>query len=98
MSDVEALTEADLHTIVVLVGELAPQPVPPPDLDARLIEDLDYHSLALAELAIAIADAFALDVDLDDDGDDDGLEQLLDAGTVRDLVRLVADQLARNRP
>jgi ribonucleoside-diphosphate reductase beta chain len=43
-----------------LAGQLAPQPGPPASPDARLIEDLGYHSLALVELAVALEAEFGL--------------------------------------
>ncbi len=73
-----------------LVGELAPRPGGPPSLDARLVEDLEYHSLALAELAIAIAEDFGLDVE-----DREAFGDLPEAGTMRDIESLVCRALAR---
>lgn len=40
--------------------DLAPNPQPDASEDALLVEDLEYHSLALLELAFALEDEFDL--------------------------------------
>jgi acyl carrier protein len=75
-----SISPEDSERLRRLIGELAPEPVGPPDGRAHLVNDLGYNSLALAELAIAIADEFGADVDEADD-----LEPFLDVQTVDDL-------------
>jgi acyl carrier protein len=69
-----------------LIGELAPEPCPPPDTSARLKEDLGYHSLALAELAVALMDEYGVEVD--------NVDEALDLDTVGDVERYLAGLLA----
>ncbi len=47
-------------TIRGIVLELAPGSDPPAADDARLIEDLEYHSVGLMELAFTLEDEFDL--------------------------------------
>lgn len=79
-------SEDDLRDRVrTVILELAPNPSGLVSADPRLIEDLDYHSLALVELAFALEDEFDL--------------QPIDAATaqairtVRDIEKLVVGQL-----
>lgn len=54
-------TEQEVRTkIREIVLELAPHPLPDATGDALLVEDLEYHSLALLELAFALEDEFDL--------------------------------------
>jgi acyl carrier protein len=78
------LTTLERDHVRRLIGELAPEPTGPPGPNARLVEDLDYHSLALAELAIAIAEAFGLDIE-----DKATFGGLPEAGTVQALEDLI---------
>jgi len=72
--------DLDQRVLVELVGRYAPEPCGPPEPESRLVEDLGYHSLALAELAIAISEAFELDVE-----GADAFAALPDGATVIDL-------------
>jgi acyl carrier protein len=73
-----------------LIGRFAPEPEPAPGPDVRLIEDLDYDSLALMELAVAIGNAVGLEI-----GDAEAFEMFVEVGTVAEVESLVADALAR---
>lgn len=54
-------TEAEVRTqIREIVLELAPNPQAATTGEVRLVEDLEYHSLALLELAFALEDEFDL--------------------------------------
>jgi len=46
--------------IRAIIMDLAPNPQPDASEDALLVEDLEYHSLALLELAFALEDEFDL--------------------------------------
>jgi acyl carrier protein len=71
-----------------LVLELAPtESVKAVEAGHRLVEDLEYHSLALMELAFTLEDEFHLDP-IDE-------EQALKIVTVGDLERHVIDELQR---
>jgi acyl carrier protein len=52
--------QAHTSTILKIITELAPQPSGEPNMQARLVEELGYHSLALLELAFALEDEFSL--------------------------------------
>ena len=43
-----------------IVAELAPNPGLTPSSDADLVDDLEYHSVALVELAFTLEDEFDL--------------------------------------
>jgi acyl carrier protein len=79
--------EAEVTAMVTeLVFELAPnQTIAEPRLDLRLIEDLEYHSLALLELAFTLEDEFMLDPI-----DEEVAQRIL---TARDVVAHVLEQL-----
>ncbi|MEQ4305093.1 phosphopantetheine-binding protein [Plantactinospora sp. B6F1] len=47
-------------SVRALVLELAPHPAVSPSAEARLVEDLGFHSLALLELALTLEDEFDL--------------------------------------
>jgi acyl carrier protein len=54
-------TEEEVRTqIRAMILELAPNPEKGSVEDALLVEDLEYHSLALLELAFALEDEFDL--------------------------------------
>jgi acyl carrier protein len=69
-----------------IVSQLAPANVDGLTPDARLIEDLGYHSLALLELAFALEDEFSLPP-LDE-------QTARKIRTVRDVEDLVAERLS----
>jgi acyl carrier protein len=59
--DVPTRTEQEVRAkIREIVLELAPHPQPEATGDVLLVEDLEYHSLALLELAFALEDEFDL--------------------------------------
>ena len=67
MNDQPGATRTDLwseeevgSTIRELILELAPSPEAAANDDARLAEDLGFHSLALLELAFSLEDEFDL--------------------------------------
>jgi acyl carrier protein len=68
-----------------LIFELAPGDVDPAGSDARLVEDLGYHSLALLEMAFTIEDEF--DLEPIDDEAAQGIR------TVRDVEEFVVGKL-----
>jgi len=75
--------------VLTLVGEaiaaLAPNRDAAVTADARLVEDLEYHSLALVELAILLEDEFALErIDV---------ESAKSIERVADVQRYVLDRL-----
>lgn len=78
------LTASERNRLRRLIGELAPEPTSPPASEVRLVEDLGYHSLALAELALAIGGAFDIEVE-----NDASALVLPEAATVDDLEDLV---------
>lgn len=54
-------SESDVRQLIRdLVRELAPNPAPPAGDNPRLIDDLQYNSLTLLELAFTIEDEFSL--------------------------------------
>jgi acyl carrier protein len=54
-------TEEDVRALVRdIVIELAPNPTAGTGTEARLVEDLGFHSLALLELAFTLEDEFDL--------------------------------------
>jgi acyl carrier protein len=58
---VQTPTEQNVReTVHGVIRQLAPDPDVPFEPDARLIEDLGFHSLALLELAFALEDEFDL--------------------------------------
>jgi len=58
---VRFLTEESLRNAVLkIIIELAPGVTGGAPLEARLVDDLGYHSLALLELAFALEDEFDL--------------------------------------
>jgi acyl carrier protein len=58
---VDKRREEDVRTLIrQIVRELAPNPEGSPKEDANLIEELEYHSLALLELAFTLEDEFDL--------------------------------------
>jgi acyl carrier protein len=69
-----------------MVGELAPEPGVPVTPQARLVEDLGYHSLALLELSVLLEDTFGLPP-LDGTA-------AREIGNVGDITRLVCRTLA----
>lgn len=72
-------------TVSRLVGVLAPEQQVDPPSESRLLDDLAYHSLALAELAFAIEEIFALDA-IDP-------AQVMQIETVGDIIELVLKAL-----
>ncbi len=70
----------------MIVSQLAPVNIDGLTAEARLIEDLGYHSLALLELAFALEDEFGLPP-LDE-------ETARKIRTVRDVEDLVAQRLS----
>ena len=57
----EGRTEEDVRTLVRdIILELAPNPDAGTGGDVRLVEDLEFHSLALLELAFTLEDEFDL--------------------------------------
>ena len=60
--DAQQRTEAGVRSVVrSVVIELSPERTEAPDLDARLIDDLGYNSMALVELAFTLEDEFDLE-------------------------------------
>ncbi|MDO3702950.1 phosphopantetheine-binding protein [Micromonospora echinaurantiaca] len=54
-------TESEVRTqLRDIILDLAPNPQPEVTDEALLVEDLEYHSLALLELAFALEDEFDL--------------------------------------
>jgi acyl carrier protein len=81
-------SEADVVRLIhELIVELAPNPTGAAAEDPRLVEDLEYHSLALMELAFTLEDEFALEP-IDE-------ETALSILTVGDVDRHVLDELRR---
>ncbi|WP_018540271.1 MULTISPECIES: hypothetical protein [unclassified Streptomyces] len=80
-----APTEAEVRaTVEQLVQEMAPDSegfACPPPPDARLVEDLGYHSLALLEFAFALEDEFDLPPI-----DEETARAILTVGAVQDHV------------
>ncbi|MEH1123246.1 acyl carrier protein [Micromonospora sp. CPCC 206061] len=70
-----------------IVTELAPETESEASDDARLVDDLGYHSLALLELAFTLEDQFDLDPIEQ--------ERAQDISTVRDIANLVIDELRK---
>ena len=69
-----------------MVGELAPTPGADVTPEARLVEDLGYHSLALLELSVLLEDTFGLPpLDAAD---------AREIGQVGDITRLVHQAMA----
>lgn len=69
-----------------MIGELAPDAETSVTPEARLVEDLGYHSLALLELSVLLEDTFDLPpLDATTAGD---------IGKVGDITRLVCQALA----
>jgi acyl carrier protein len=76
------MTESDVRTTVrYWVRELAPGPEGWGTSDPVLIDDLDYHSLALLELAFALEDEFDLPPIEEEDA-----QNIHTAGDVEDYV------------
>jgi acyl carrier protein len=50
------------HKVRKLVQELAPEPVDSIEGSDHLVDDLGYHSLAVAELTVALADELGFDL------------------------------------
>lgn len=61
--DRKTRSEQDVRTLIRnLIVELAPNPDgAPPGQEARLIDELEYHSLALIEMAFTLEDEFDLE-------------------------------------
>jgi acyl carrier protein len=61
-ADCGGRSEQEVRAVVrSVVRELAPNPDGPgPGTDPRLVEDLEYHSLAILELAFTLEDEFDL--------------------------------------
>lgn len=75
-------------TILELIKELAPnQSLSALSPDHRLVEELEYHSLALMELAFTLEDEFGLDPINEQDA-----LKIVSAGDVEDYV---VDELRR---
>lgn len=75
-------------SILQLIQELAPnQSVTAVKPDQRLVEDLEYHSLALMELAFTLEDEFGLDPI-----DEEAALKIVSAG---DVEQHVVDELRR---
>ncbi|RJL27277.1 hypothetical protein D5H75_25880 [Bailinhaonella thermotolerans] len=68
-----------------MVFELAPAEAKSTSPDARLVEDLEYHSLAILELAFTIEDEFELEPI-----DEETAQKIL---TVRDVEDFVVGKL-----
>ncbi|GAA3734189.1 acyl carrier protein [Salinactinospora qingdaonensis] len=61
-SAVEARSEEEVRADVrAVILELAPEAGNEPPSEARLVEDLGFHSLALLELAFSLEDEFDLE-------------------------------------
>jgi acyl carrier protein len=70
--------EAEVRaSIRAIIFELAPTKDKPLNGNPRMVEDLEYHSLAMLELAFVLEDEFELPP--------------LDAETVNDTIRTVSD-------
>jgi acyl carrier protein len=74
------------EVVVDMIVEMAPSADAIPDLSAKLIDDLGYHSLALLELAFSLEDEFDLEP-LDE-------ETAREIVTVRDVQNIVIRMLA----
>jgi acyl carrier protein len=58
---VQTLTNEEVRSVVRgIIFEIAPNPGRSPAGEVLLVEDLEYHSLALLELAFALEDEFDL--------------------------------------
>ncbi|GAA1767015.1 acyl carrier protein [Luedemannella helvata] len=89
-TQVDGRTEDEIRAEVrTIVLELAPEAKETAPDDARLIEDLAFHSLALLELAFTLEDRFDLDPIEQ--------ERAQQISTMRDVANLVIEEL-RNRP
>jgi acyl carrier protein len=87
---VQTRTGTEVRTqIREIVLELAPNPQPDAPGDVRLVEDLEYHSLALLELAFALEDEFDLPP-IDE-------ESVRDIRSAQDIEDYVLRQLADKR-
>jgi len=54
-------SEEEVRSLIrSIVAELAPNPGSAPSSDADLLDDLEYHSVALVELAFTLEDEFDL--------------------------------------
>jgi acyl carrier protein len=92
MSENAVSLERDEKTVRASVAELIRELAPAQNSDkvgsdARLVEDLNYHSLALMELAFTIEDEFALDP-IDE-------ETVLKIVTVADVETHVVNEMRR---
>jgi acyl carrier protein len=67
--------------VLAIIVDLAPNSDGRRGADARLVEDLGYHSLALMELTFALEDEFNLDPI-----DEDTARKIRTVGQVQDLV------------
>jgi acyl carrier protein len=60
-SPVAVRTEPEVRALIrEIVRELAPNPEVPPDSERSLIDEMEYTSLALLELAFTLEDEFEL--------------------------------------
>jgi acyl carrier protein len=83
------MTDEEIREVVQgIIFEIAPNQERPRSDGALLIEDLEYHSLALLELAFALEDEFDLPP-IDE-------ESVLTIRSARDLEDYVVRQLAEN--
>jgi acyl carrier protein len=90
MSQTSATIDADqvtavIHEVVRLIAPVPPQVVSD---EQRLIYDLGFHSLALAELGFTLEDLFGLDAVTP--------EQAMSLSTVGDLATLIGKTLAED--
>lgn len=82
MSDNETTVRTRIQEIVL---DLAPNPDNGADAERNLVDDLEYHSLALLELAFALEDEFDLPPIEE--------EEAQDIRTVKDIQDYVLEQL-----
>jgi acyl carrier protein len=82
------LTETQVaEKVCEVVARLAPSKNAVTTLDARLVEDFGYHSLALLELAVELEELFNLPPM--DEESAQGIDR------VADVVRLVSDLISK---
>ena len=88
MPETESVVESDLVPAVVheVVRLIAPHPPQQVNAQLRLIHDLGFHSLALAELGFTLEDLFGLDAVTP--------ERAMTLREVGDIVALIQDAVA----
>jgi acyl carrier protein len=87
----EEQTEAQIRqTVIDVILEMAPNPEGGTAPETTLVDDLEYHSLALMEVAFALEDEFDLDPI-----DEASARQITTVGAVQDyVVKKLAERAA----